>query len=280
MPAYIEGENKRIQPGFQAKKIKVLTLEYDDFSGDPHHSKLIDQARQASKTETAGTRHRSHYAIGSEPKLIEPFFLQLELVRSIEHEWKRDEKPFKPHLVYVDAKAAPDFDDVQEPALRCFRDYLDAYDPSIYCDGSGDDQNILGCYRAGLYEFGSPNLSQFGEMHGMLFHVNKNEVRKHVYTCLEKYRFCPILDLDTIETRIQELNTTINPRTNAFWEYVYKDGKTKGEPVGIQRVADKDKQKETKDAYADLPGCLRPVLLLALLGGTLLSATLGVLLTL
>lgn len=264
MAAFYEDDKSHVRPNFKVEHVDMVAIEFDDFTGAPKYDKLMEQSHMADDFQTAGSgddiRYRTTYNMDVQVS-VEQCFLQLELIRSIERELKRDRKEFRPHTIRVDGKAVV-FDETHEPSLRCYRDYLDSYDRSVYCRGKEDDQNEIGCFRGGLYEFGKPNLGNFGELKGKIFVVDKNKLRKHVFTNLEKFRFCPRLKLENVEKAIDEMNTTINPETNAYWDYIYDE---KNNPIGIQRVKDKDKRKKARDPYEGLPGCLKPVI--AMLGG-------------
>ena len=120
--------------------------------------------------------------------------------------------------------------------LSCFRERQKAFDPEKYCFGynAGDyhiySTNPLGCrlcgitnayWKGGWYTIGT--LSKSG-----IFTVDKNQIKHIVKNKIEEIGFCPVLDINAIMKRIDELPDKIDPRKDKRFEYttIWEDGKT------------------------------------------------------
>lgn len=122
--------------------------------------------------------------------------------------------------IYIDGEFVPPN---RRGFLWCFRERVKAYDQKNYCFGgeNGISCNNFGCIYSRIEIHGWNGLKDYGSMDPTgIFHVNKDKLRHDVYKNIEEFKFCPALNLATVEKGINEIPDNINPKRNRDWEYV------------------------------------------------------------
>lgn len=109
----------------------------------------------------------------------------------------------------------------------CANQRANAYQPSEYCFGRGDNRlNLWGCKQARLdwaewgdwYSFGS--FKKSGILVGQVAWVfDKDRIRHDIMTNIQRFRYCPHLRMNLIDAVIEALPTEIVVTKNSPWKY-------------------------------------------------------------
>jgi hypothetical protein len=179
-------------------------------SASPTFSKALDVARKFAGFSEAGSAKTKTYSVGVPWEEWEEAIELVEYLKGWRNRW-----------VYVDGEKS-DWSAVLH-FLHCFNARKSAYNPEYHCvEGEyKTDIHPFGCVFSGLsLVWPSTGWLQAGNFdREIVFHFDKQEMRKILEESLFKVRFCPALDLRRAEEVLRVFPDNANPRRDKRWEY-------------------------------------------------------------
>ncbi len=191
------------------KPCNTIRIEFAQ-SASPTFGKALDVARKFAGFSEAGEAKQKTFSVDFPWEEWDAAVELLDYLKGWRNRW-----------VYVDGEKR-DWAAVLH-FLHCFNARKSAFNPEYHCvEGEyKNDIHPFGCVFSGLsLVWPSTGWLQAGKFdNDLVFHFDKQEMRKILEEHLFKVRFCPALNLRRAEEVLRVFPGTANPRREKHWEY-------------------------------------------------------------
>jgi hypothetical protein len=204
------------------------------YSTSPAYSKAVAICERLPSYEVSGEGKQIQHKIVlplSEVELVANIF---DLVGS----WKSSQ-------MLINGQSATK-KDLSYYGVGCYRTRQKAYKPDAYCYGERQyDANIWGCKKLGMpvFECGGGWLD-YGQFDAKgAWHFDKARIKHELEVALKENELCPALNRARVLETLENLPTSVDPKTDKNWQYRTSYEEVKGDykevAVGIRPVLKK-----------------------------------------